>query len=185
MGLLARQVSQGWKLKFGSRPILSLSVLFTRPALTQSQSIASKKKTVRLNINLMSSLKRTIWMQFSQGTKSNTEPFLKFADQTNQTKTYSMKSIQVIMVFFLGEGEGEVWFCCMAFANSIKLNQTQSKERVWWSLETKRFDGIVWVCVSKVQKKKFMNLYTCCLVFILQSGTTFFCIIWKILLLRF
>ena len=131
----------------------------------------------------MSSLKRTIWMQFSQGTKSNTEPFLKFADQTNQTKTYSIKTIQVIMVFFLGEGE--VWFCCMAFANSIKLNQTQSKERVWWSLETKRFDGIVWVCVSKVQKKKFMNLYTCCLVFILQSGTTFFCIIWKILLLSF
>ena len=29
---------QGWKLKFGNRPILSLSVLFTRPALTQSQS---------------------------------------------------------------------------------------------------------------------------------------------------
>lgn len=121
----------------------------------------------------MTSLKRTIWMQFSQGTKSNTEPFLKFADQTNQTKTYSIKTIQVIMVFFLGEGEGEVWFCCMAFANSIKLNQTQSKERVWWSLETKSFHGIVWVCVSKVQKKKYINLYTCCLVFILQSRPTF------------
>ena len=78
----------------------------------------------------MTSLKRTIWMQFSQGTKSNTEPFLKFTDQTNQTKTYSIKTIQVIMVFFLGEGEGEVWFCCMAFANSIKLNRK------------KEFDGV-------------------------------------------
>ena len=106
----------------------------------------------------MTSLKRTIWMQFSQGTKSNTEPFLKFADQT---KTYSIKTIQVIMVFFLGEGEGEVWLCCMAFAN------------IWWSLETKSFHGIVWVCVSKVQKKKYINLYTCCLVFILQSRPTF------------
>ena len=48
----------------------------------------------------MTSLKRTIWMQFSQGTKLNPETFLKFADQTNQTKTYSIKTIQVIMVFF-------------------------------------------------------------------------------------
>ena len=122
----------------------------------------------------MTSPKRKIWMQFSQWTKSNTEPFLKFAAQSNQNKTYSIKKIQMVMVFFLGKGEGGFWFCCMAFANSIKLIQTQSKERVWWSLETKRFDGIVWVCFSKVQKKKNMNLYTCCLAFILQSRPTFF-----------
>ena len=164
MGLLASQVSQGWKLKFGSRPILSLSVLFTRPALTQYQSIASKKKIIRLNINLMSSLKRTIWMQFSQGTKSNTEPFLKFADQTNQTKTYSIKTIQVIMVFFLGEGEGGGLILLYGIC---KLHQTQSNSIERKSLMEFRNQKVWWnslgLCLKGTEKEiyEFIYLLSC------------------------
>ena len=81
----------------------------------------------------MTSPKRKIWMQFSQGTKSNTEPFLKFAAQSNQNKTYSIKKIQMVMVFFLGKREGGFDFVVWHLrtpSNSFKLNQK------------KEFDGV-------------------------------------------
>ena len=71
----------------------------------------------------MTSPKRKIWMQFSQGTKSNTEPFLKFAAQSNQNKTYSIKTIQMVMVFFLGKGEGGVLILLYGIC---ELHQTHS-----------------------------------------------------------
>lgn len=44
-------------------------------------------------------------MQFSQGTKSNTEPFLQSAGQTNQTKTYCQNNSDD-HGFLLGGEEG-------------------------------------------------------------------------------
>ena len=130
----------------------------------------------------MKSLKRTIWKQFSQGTKIKHRTFLKvrWPNQSNQNILDQNNSSD--HGFLLGGGGGGGLTLLYGIC---KLHQTQSKERVWWSLETKSFHGIVWVCVSKVQKKKYINLYTCCLVFILQSRPTFLVLFEKFYCLAF
>ena len=69
-------------------------------------------------------------MQFSQGTKSNTEPFftVRWSNHSNQNILCQNNSDD--HGFLLGGEEEGVDFGCKAFANSIKLNRK------------KEFDGI-------------------------------------------
>ena len=69
----------------------------------------------------MTSPKRKIWMQFSQGTKSNTEPFLKFAAQSIQNILNQNNSNG--HGFLLGEGGGE--FLILLYG-ICELHQTHS-----------------------------------------------------------